>query len=217
MSHDSQLQQAVIEELKWEPSVLSTNIGVAVDGGIVTLSGHVDSFAQKYAAEQAATRVKGIKGVAEEIEVQLAFDKRRTDDQIALAAASRLAWDVSIPQDTIKVKVEKGWITLTGQVNWYFEKVAAADNIRQLFGVIGVSNQINIISNVNAANISDGIASALQRAWFFEPRAIEVSTAGSEVILSGSVHSLHDWDLATSIAWSDPGTTSAQNNLKINH
>lgn len=215
MSNDSQLQQAVLAELNWEPSITAAHIGVTAEDGVVTLTGHVDTFIQKYSAEQAAGRVKGVKGVAEEIEVQLPFDKKRTDDEIAAAAIDRLEWDVSIPPDVIKVKVEKGWVTLTGEVNWHYEKEAAEDNVRKLFGVIGVSNQIMIKTQVNVSNISDDIAHALHRTWFFEPKAIKVSAVGGKVTLTGNVNTLHDWDVATSIAWSAPGTTVVQNDISI--
>ena len=215
MSHDSQLQQAVLAELNWEPSITAAHIGVTAEDGVVTLTGHVDTFIQKHSAEQAAGRVKGVKGVAEEIEVQLPFDKKRTDDEIAAAAIDRLEWDVSIPPDVIKVKVEKGWVTLTGEVNWHYEKEAAEDNVRKLFGVIGVSNQIKIKTQVNVSNISDDIAHALHRTWFFEPKAIKVSAVGGKVTLTGNVNTLHDWDVATSIAWSAPGTTVVQNDISI--
>lgn len=215
MSDDSQLQQAVLAELNWEPSITAAHIGVTAEDGVVTLTGHVDTFIQKHSAEQAAGRVKGVKGVAEEIEVQLPFDKKRTDDEIAAAAIDRLEWDVSIPPDVIKVKVEKGWVTLTGEVNWHYEKEAAEDNVRKLFGVIGVSNQIKIKTQVNVSNISDDIAHALHRTWFFEPKAIKVSAVGGKVTLTGNVNTLHDWDVATSIAWSAPGTTVVQNDIVI--
>ena len=217
MSNDSQLQQAVLAELNWEPSITAAHIGVTAEDGVVTLTGHVDTFIQKHSAEQAAGRVKGVKGVAEEIEVQLPFDKKRTDDEIAAAAIDRLEWDVSIPPDVIKVKVEKGWVTLTGEVNWHYEKEAAEDNVRKLFGVIGVSNQIKIKTQtqVNVSNISDDIAHALHRTWFFEPKAIKVSAVGGKVTLTGNVNTLHDWDVATSIAWSAPGTTVVQNDISI--
>jgi osmotically-inducible protein OsmY len=215
MSHDSQLQQSVLAELKWEPSVIAAHIGVTADAGVVTLTGHVDSFAQKHAAEQAAGRVKGVKGIAQEIEVQLPFDKKRTDDEIAAAAIDRLAWDVSIPADAIQVEVDAGWVTLTGEVNWYYEKESAEDNIRKLFGVIGVSNQITIKAQVNASNISNDIAHALHRSWFFEPKAIKVKAVDGKVTLTGNVKSYHDWDVATSIAWSAPGTTGVQNDIVI--
>ena len=215
MSHDSQLQQAVLAELNWEPSITAAHIGVTADAGVVTLTGHVDTFDQKHSAEQAAGRVKGVKGIAQEIEVQLPFDKKRTDDEIAAAAVDRLAWDVSVPPDAIQVEVDAGWVTLTGEVNWHYEKEAAEDNVRKLFGVIGVSNEIMIRAQVNASNISDDIAHALHRTWFFEPKAIKVAAVDGKVTLTGKVSSLHDWDVATSIAWSAPGTTVVQNDITI--
>ena len=215
MSHDSQLQQAVLAELKWEPSIIAAHIGVTADAGVVTLSGHVDNFVQKQAAQKAAARVKGVKGIAQEIEVQLPFDKKRTDDEIAAAAIDRLAWDVSTPSDTIQVEVDAGWVTLTGEVDWHYQKEAAEDNVLNLFGVTGVSNQITIKPQVNVSNISDDISHALHRTWFNEPKAIKVSAVEGKVTLTGSVHSLRDWDVATSIAWSAPGTTVVQNDIVI--
>ncbi len=117
MSHDTQLQQAVLAELSWEPSVTAAHIGVAANAGVVTLTGHVGSLAEKHAAEAAARRVKGVKAVAEEIEVRLPFETKRTDEDIALAAIERLAWDVSVPRDAVSVKVENGRINLSGQVD----------------------------------------------------------------------------------------------------
>ena len=170
---------------------------------------------EKHAAEHAAGRVKGVKGIAQEIEVQLPFDKTRTDDEIAAAAIDRLAWDASIPPDVIKVEVDAGWVTLTGEVNWHYEKDFAENSVGKLFGVVGVSNQITIKTHVNVSNISDDIAHALHRSWFFEPETIKVSAVGGKVTLTGNVHSLRDWDVATSIAWSAPGATVVQNDIVI--
>ena len=130
MSSDNQLQQAVLAELKWEPSVTAAHIGVAANAGVVTLSGHVGSFAEKLAAEATARRVKGVKALAEEIEVRLPFATKKTDEEIAAAALGRLAWDVSVPNDAVKVKVEKGRITLTGQVDWQYQRQAAEHDVR---------------------------------------------------------------------------------------
>ena len=215
MSHDSELQQAVLAALKWEPSITSAHIGVTANAGVITLSGHVDSFAQKHAAEEAACKVKGVKAVAEEIEVQLAFDNQRTDDEIAAAIIDRLAWDVSLVPNAIQVHVEKGWVTLSGEVGWYYEKVSAEDNIRKLFGVTGVSNHITIKAQVNVANMSDDITHALHRSWFFDPKLVKVSAIGGTVTLTGKVHSFHDWNAANAIAWSAPGTTRVQNDITI--
>src|ERR1700722_14533123 len=167
MPHDSHLQQAVLAELNWGPSVTAAHIGVAADSGIVTLTGHVESFAQKHAAEAAVRRVKGVKAIAEEIEVRLPYATKRSEEEIAAAAIGRFEWDVSIPRDTIKVTVDKGWVPLTGEVDWYYQKDSASMDVRTLYGVTGVSNQITIKPTVNTSNISDDIMHALGRSWFF--------------------------------------------------
>ena len=125
MSHDDQLQKAVLDELNWEPSITAAHIGVTAENGTVTLTGHVHSYGQKHAAEMATGRVKGVKAVAEEIEVRLPYEIKRDDADIATAAVNRLAWDTGTPRDAVKVKVERGRITLSGQVEWHFQKEAA--------------------------------------------------------------------------------------------
>ena len=214
MSNDSLLQQAVLAELSWEPSVASAHIGVTANNGVVTLTGHVESFVEKRAAEAAASRVKGVKAVAEEIEVKLAPDMTRTDDQIAAAALESLSWDVSVPKDKVKVKVEKGWITLTGEVNWHFQKDAAERDTRRLFGVVGVSNQITIKPHVHPSDVAEKIKAALHRSWF-NPADITVSSAGGRVLLEGSVRSWHERQLAETAAWGAPGVTQVEDNLAI--
>jgi len=215
MSKDSELQQAVLAELRWEPSVTAAHIGVVANGGVVTLTGHVESLAEKHAAEVAARRIKGVRAIAEEIEVRLPFDAKRTDDEIASAATNRLAWDVAIPRDAIAVTVEDGRITLTGEVDWYYQKEAAAENVRRLFGVVGVSNRITIKPRVNVSNISDDIMHALHRSWFFDPKTIDVTAYGGKVRLSGNVNSPHDRQLAAATAWTAPGVTDVENNIVI--
>ena len=143
MSHDDQLQKAVLAELNWEPSITAAHIGVAAENGTVTLTGHVQSYGQKHAAEMATGRVKGVKAIAEEIEVRLPFEVKRDDADIARAAIERLAWDTGTPRDAVKVKVEKGWVTLTGQVEWHYQMEAAEREVRGLMGVLGVSNQVD--------------------------------------------------------------------------
>jgi osmotically-inducible protein OsmY len=214
MSNDENLKRAVLEELKWEPSVDPAHIGVTAADGIVTLSGHVQSFAEKHAAEAAVRRVKGVKAVAEEIEVRLAFESQREDDQIAAAAADRLTWDVSVPA-TVKVTVAKGWVTIDGQVEWYYQKEAANRAVRNLFGVIGVNDLVTIKPAVNTSEISDSIMHALHRSWFFDP-AIAVSAEGGAVRLSGSVRSPHDRRVAGMTAWAAHGATSVENNIRVN-
>jgi osmotically-inducible protein OsmY len=215
MTPDSQLQKAVLDELSWEPSITAAHIGVAATAGVVTRSGHVRNYAEKHAAETAARRVKGVTAIAQEIEVRLPFDMKRTDEEIAAAAVDRLAWDVSVPQQCAKVQVENGWITLTGQMDWNYQKNAAEQNLRRLFGVVGVSNQITIKPKVNAFNISDDITHALHRSWFFDPRTVTVSAQGGNVRLTGSVHSPHDRQVAAMTAWAAPGVTGVQNDISI--
>jgi osmotically-inducible protein OsmY len=215
MSQDSQLQQSVLAEFNWEPSVTAGHIGVTASAGVVTLSGHVDSYAEKHAAETAARRVKGVKAVAEEIEVRLAFDRERSDQDIAAAAIERLSWNVSVPKDSVQVRVENGWVTLTGQVDWWYQKEAAEQDIRPLHGVVGVSNQATIKPRVNTSNLSDDITHALHRSWFFDPQEVHVRADGGKVVLSGTVHSYHERQVAAETAWSAPGATDVVNDIAV--
>ena len=215
MSLDSQLQQSVLAEFNWEPSVAEGHIGVTAHAGVVTLSGYVDSYAKKQAAETAARRVKGVKAVAEEIEVRLPFDATRSDTDIAAAAIERLSWNVSVPRDSVQVTVENGWITLTGQVDWWFQKEAAENDVRPLNGVIGISNQTTVKPRVNTANLSDDITHALHRSWFFDPEAVHVRADGGRVVLSGSVRSIHERQVAAQTAWAAPGATMVENHITV--
>ncbi len=215
MSHDEKLQQAVLAEFKWEPSVTAAHIGVTADHGVVTLSGHVGSYAEKLAAEAAAHRVKGVRAVAEEIEVRLAFDAKRTDAEIAAAAVDRLLWNTSVPKRSVEVTVEKGWVTLSGQVDWFYQREAVEQDVRPLLGVTGVSNQTTIRPHVDTSGLSDDITHALHRSWFFDPDAISVRAEGGTVILSGTVHSPHDRQVAAATAWSAPGATAVENDITV--
>ena len=215
MSNDNMLQKAVLAELSWEPMVTSAHIGVTANSGIITLTGHVGSFMEKHAAETAASRVKGVKAVAQEIEIKLAGDMKRTDDQIAGAAIESFAWDVSIPRDKVKVKVEKGWVTVTGDVDWHFQKDAVDHDVRRLFGVVGVSNQIAIKPHIRPSDVHEKIMTALHRSWF-DPAHISVSAEGGVVQLDGSVRSWHERQLAETAAWGAPGITHVQDNITIN-
>jgi osmotically-inducible protein OsmY len=215
MTHDGDLQLAVLAELNWEPSIVAAHIGVTAQAGIVTLSGHVDSFMQKHAAEDAARRVKGVHAVAEELDVKLAFDHRRGDDDIAAAALDRLSWDVSVPRDAITLGVENGWVTMTGKVDWHFQSEAAEQAIRPLAGVVGISNQVVLKPRVSTGNIVDNIMHALHRSWFFDPHTINVSAQEGDVRLSGSVTSWHDRRVAAQTAWAAPGVTNVENDITV--
>jgi osmotically-inducible protein OsmY len=215
MSQDSLLQLAVLAELAWEPSVTAGHIGVTANAGIVTLTGHVETYAEKHAAETAARRVKGVKAVAEELEVLLPFERKRGDDDIAAAVLERLAWDVTIPPNAITVKVEQGWIALTGQVNWYYQKEAAEQDVRRLTGVVGVSNLILVKPAVDAADISTHITQALHRSWLVDTNEIKVTAEGGAVRLSGAAYSPQDRDVAFATAWAAPGVVSVENDILV--
>jgi len=215
MSQDSKLQQAVLAELEWEPSVNPAHIGVTANAGVVTLTGHVEDYTQKHAAEAAAGRVKGVKAVAEELEVKLPFDVRRDDEAIAAAAVDRLGWDVSVPRDAVKVRVEHGWVTLSGEVDWWFQGQAAEQAVKHLMGVVGVSNATTIKPSVNTATLSDDITHALHRSWFFDPKTVQVTAERGQVRLTGTVHSQHDRQLAAETAWAAQGATGVQNLITV--
>jgi osmotically-inducible protein OsmY len=215
MSHDDKLQKAVLAELKWEPSITAAHIGVTAENGTVTLTGHVSSYGQKHAAEMAAGRVKGVKAVAEEIEIRLPFEIKRDDADIATAAVNRLAWDTNTVHDTVKVKVEKGWVTLTGEVEWHYMNEAAAREVRNLMGVIGVSNQISIKPRVNTENLQDDIQHALHRSIFFQPENVHVSAEGGNVKLTGTVGTWMERRTAGSTAWAARGATTVENDLVV--
>ena len=215
MSKDKALQQAVLAELGWEPSVTAAHIGVTASRGVVTLTGHVSNYPEKHAAEAAALRVKGVKAVADELEVKLPFDTKRDDEAIAAAAIERLGWDVTIPRNSVQVTVTKGWVTLSGQVDWSYQRDAAQHDVRGLHGVIGVSDEVTIRPRVNTANLSDDITHALHRSWFFDPQTVFVTAEGGNVHLSGTVHSPHDRQLAADTAWNAPGATYVENDIAV--
>ena len=214
MSDDAKLKQVVLEELKWEPSVNAAHIGVTVRDGVITLMGHVESYAEKRCAERAAQRVKDVKAVVEQLEVKLPSGVKRGDEEITAAALSRLKWDTALRGDDVKLKVEKGWITLTGAVDWRYQQDAAVDDVHALHGVVGVSNEMSIKPKVNTANIRNDIMLALDRSWF-DPETIEVTAQGGQVTLTGKVGSWYERNAAISAAWAAAGTTSVENHLAI--
>lgn len=214
MTRDTLLQQAVLAELSWQPSITASHIGVTAENGVVTLTGHVETFAEKRAAEAAVGRVCGVKAVAENIEVKQPFAMKRTDDQIAAAILERLACDVVVPKDRIKVKVENGWITLTGDVDLHFQAEAAEDVCHRMLGVVSVFNQIAIKPRVSAANIHEKIKLALHRSWY-EPAKIKVTADGGKVRLTGSVRTWYERQEVETAAWDAPGVTMVDNAIVI--
>ena len=214
---DLQLRQDVLDELEFEPSVNAAHIGVAANKGVVTLSGFVTSYAEKAAAERATRRVKGVKAIAEEIEVRLPSHTKRADDEIAARAVDILKWQVGLPADRIKVKVEKGGVTLTGEVDWQFQRTDAEYAVHKLTGVTHVANQILVASAVHASEIREKIQKALQRSAEVEASRITVQTEGGRVVLSGKVRAWYERDIAERAAWSAPGVTEVQDQLTIEY
>jgi osmotically-inducible protein OsmY len=213
---DKQLRQNIIDELEFEPSVDAQDIGVAVSEGIVTLSGHVSSYAEKVAVQHAVQRVKGVRAIAQEIEVRYPGEKKTADDEIAKRALNILKWDAVIPGAAVRVTVQKGWVLLTGEVDWQFQKKAAEDAIRKLSGVTGVSNSITIKPRVSASDIKKKIEDALARNAHVEARAIRVNVSdGNKVRLEGAVDSWDDRDVVENAAWSVPGVQSVDDRLAI--
>ena len=215
MSHDGRLQHNVLAELSWDPSIDAAHIGVTAENGVITLSGHVSSFAQKRAAEEATRRVRGVEAVAEEIEVRLPFEAKRADDEIAAAALERLHWDPTVPRHAVQVTVDAGWVTLTGQVEWHYQREAAEEDVRSLAGVVAVSNEITIAPKVDCGNISDDIMHALHRSWFFDPKTISVSGEDGHIRLIGTVHTPHERKVAAATAWAAPGVVDVKNELRV--
>jgi osmotically-inducible protein OsmY len=215
MMNDRQLQQSVMDEPAFEPSVTSAHIGVTANNGVVTLSGHVPSYWEKRAAEAAASRVKGVKAVVEEIKVQLFGPNLLTDEKLAERGLQNLASDGSVPKDHIKMAVEKGWVTLTGEVNWNYQKSSAENDIHRLLGVVGVTNEITIKPHVQAYEVREKIEKALRRTASFDAAGISINMDGGKVTLGGNVHSWSERDLIETAVWSVPGVTQVQDKITL--
>lgn len=214
---DPQLRQDIIDELEFDPSFDGEHIGVAVDKNVVSLSGHVNSYAEKVAAIAAAQRVKGVHAIAENIEVRYPFQKQAADDQIAKRASDILNWDVLVPKDAINVLVQDGWVTLSGSVDWYYNKTAAEDDVRKLSGVCGVTNKITIKQpTVDSSNVKSKIESALKRHAEVEAKAIRVTVKdGNKVVLEGKVDNWDERRAVEHAAWSAAGVASVEDRLTI--
>jgi osmotically-inducible protein OsmY len=217
---DAELQRDVMNELKWEPTIHAAEIGVGVKDGVVTLSGDVDSYSKKWAIERAVRRVSGVKTVTGEIKVTLPHSYKRTDEDIDRSATNVLNWNYWVPGDRVKVRVKDGWITLTGDVDWYYQKENAERAVRHLIGVVGVSNSITIrppVPTLKAFEVKNGIEDALKRnaRLLRDAEKIQVEIIGSKVILSGSVGSWADFDEAGYAAYCAPGVSEVENNLRV--
>ena len=212
---DSELKRDVMDELMWEPDINAVEIGVAVKDGVVTLSGYVDSYHEKLAAERAAQGVFGVKAVVQEIKVRLPAPLQRSDEDIAKAAVNALTWNMSVPHDRIKVRVQDGSVTLSGQVDWRYQRNAAEDAVCDLMGVVGVTNQISVKPSLKPTEIKTKIESAFQRNALLDARRVAVQVRGDRVILEGSVRSYVEKREAEQAACSAPGICEVENKIIV--
>ncbi|MBN9482095.1 MAG: ornithine aminotransferase [Bacteroidetes bacterium 43-93] len=215
MKTDKELQEDVMDEIKWDPALSASAIGVSVKNGVVTLNGYVDAYAKKFAAENAAKRVKGVQAVTEKIEVHFGKGTKRTDTDIAAAALDAIKWHSNVPDDQLKLKVENGWLTLEGTVDWQYQKNAAMDAVKDLAGVKGVSNLIFLAPKTNVTKIETDIINALKRSATIEASNIEVEIRGNKVILKGKVRSWSERRDVENAVWSSPGVIEIEDNMFI--
>jgi osmotically-inducible protein OsmY len=214
---DEQIQKDVLAELKWDARVQPNEIGVAVKEGVVTLTGWVDSYIKRWAAEESAQRVRGVRAVVNEIEVRLPSSSERTDEDIAKGALEALEWDALVPAEKIQVTVSKGWVTLRGEVEWQYQKEDAERVVRRLTGVKGVTNLITVKPRVTATELKEKIQTALLRSAQTDAQRISVEVQGSKVILKGTVRSWAEREEAERSAWLAPGVTSVENRITVSY
>jgi len=214
--NDKELRQLVIDELEYEPSIDAADIGVAAENGVITLSGHVTDYPQKMTAERAAWRVKGVKGIAQKIEVRLPGDKRQNDDEIAQRALNILAWNAVIPKDGVRVRVANGWVTLSGKVRWNYQRLAAENEIRKLGGVKGVSNEIALAPGAQSSDVRQRIVEALQRHAEVEADAVRVDVLEDGTVrIEGHVDNWSEMRAVEHAVWSAPGVQHVEDRLKF--
>lgn len=214
MKNDAQLKSDVEQELRWDPSVNASRIGVSVKDGVVELDGHVDHYYDKWAAERAAMRVFNVKAVASEIQVDLPSSENRTDEDIALTATTYLEWDTMVPK-TVKVQVTNGWITLHGTAEWHYQKEEAERTVRPIIGVKGVLNEVTVMPKVSGIDVKMKIEDAFRRNAQIDANRITVETLDGTVTLRGNVRSWAEREEAEHVAWAAPGVTMVDDQLNV--
>jgi osmotically-inducible protein OsmY len=218
MTTNEALQRNVQDALRWEPLLKAAEIGVTAKEGVITLTGTVDSYWKKMEAEDAAKNVAGVKAVVEKIVIQFVNSScQRDDNEIARGIVNAFDWNIEVPNDKVHAKVEKGWVTLEGDLEWNFQKEAAYQSVRDLVGVIGVTNNIKIKSPLDDEIEKNDIESALGRNWSLHDRNIQVAVSGTKVTLTGTVDSWFQKTEAARIAWKAPGVWSVDNKLVVEY
>jgi osmotically-inducible protein OsmY len=217
MKTDVEIKNDVLEELTWQPNVDETQIGVVVEDGVVTLNGVVNNYSKKLAAEKAAKSVEGVKAVALDIEVKYGIDFKKTDKEIAKAIVDAFEWNSSIPEDEIKIKVENGWVYLTGEVQWEYQKNAAKKAIEGLVGVRGINNSITLKNTIKPKEVKSQIKRAFHRMATLDSNDIIIETHGNTVTLRGKVHSIKEKEDAEIAAYKAPGVFDVKNELKVQY
>lgn len=215
MKTDAQLKKDIEAELEWDPEIDATQVGVAVKDGVATLSGHLKTYSDKFAIERALRRIDGVRAIAMEVDVTLSPQHQRSDSEIAAAAAQALQWQARVPSDRLRVSVEHGWINLSGEVDWDFQRRAAESSVRQLLGVVGVSNAITLASRAVPSDLNTRISEALQRQALREAKQVEVNVDGTKVTLRGQVHSWQERDAVQGAVWAAPGVRTVVNELRV--
>ena len=215
MRTDTEIRHDVERELQWDPSIDDKRLGVAVQNGVVTLTGDVPNYSDRWLAEDIAKRVSGVRALANDIQIQIPASGTRNDTDLAEAAANALKWNVSLTGTSVKPIVKDGWVTLDGQVNWGYQKAAAETTVRGLIGVTGVANHIRVTSNVRPTDVKQKIEDAFKRHAVLDAKDIEIDVEGSTVILNGHVHTWGEREDASRAAWAAPGVIAVENRLAV--